>query len=53
MADVLMLAAIAAAAVTAIWLLWRPRPRMAVIIITDPYAAEVADFRRDVANWRG
>lgn len=53
MTDVLMLAAIAAAAVTAMWLLWRPRPRITVIIATDPYAAEVAEFRRDVSNWRG
>lgn len=35
------------------WLLWRfrPAPVQVTVAVVDPYAAEVAEFRRAVNDW--
>lgn len=35
------------------WLLWlfRPRPVMATVTVSDPFAAQVAEFRRAVNDY--
>jgi hypothetical protein len=43
--------AVISLALAALWLLLAPQPAPAVIDLRDPYAADVAEFRRQVGDW--